>query len=619
MNSMLSRCTFVLAACSVFFLVASAQAQYAQSEDAAVASGVPTGGITTVVLTDELYFIAPDNSRAVLTAGVYEVDTPDGSSLRLIGAGNEFLVKAEKGIHEETLDSPSVFLIEEAGLTHAIMLFPNGTTLDAVAFPGGVQLRGTQRVSLAASKTSSYFQRFRAGSIIVTAPNYRTRWTADKSYDITWQKSGAMNSTVRILLLKDQRLHQVIERSAPNNGRFAWELPPNIEGRFMVAVITADNAVRDSSALFSIARPAISPPRMQVPAMAPAKQDTGARISVQEMINRPSRYDQSIRMTRQTRPRAPTQIQVTASGRVADGSLWDYAILMWKDNASNESQFIVERRNLGGWVVVGKTSANESYFEDTTVDWNNATNWWRVRAQNLFGYSDYSNETYLSFLADPAHNPVGGTEVLTPESYEDSCKASGGKWIGWGINHCSRAYQAVYGAIQTVSNPLVQIYKVYFSIVGSGSVKRSLPEDVIQRLKLHYGETLLRNVEYGSSNHTSTDQTAMCDCMNMYFPAGSGVVANIKNGVILAQDDKDDFVHFHDLRWLLHELEHTKQCSNWGGRENYAIRWFGELSVTTIEELITNPRKVSNQKLHNSMPMEEQARARAAELIVEIR
>jgi hypothetical protein len=598
---MLRKGTFILAACSVLYSFADAQ--------------VPTGGITAVVVTDELYFIAPDNSRVVVAAGVYDVDTPDGSSLRLVGAGNEFVVKAEKGTHKESLDSSSVFLIEESGLTHVIMLLPSGATLDAAAFPGGIQLRGTKRISLAASKTSRYYQNFRAGSIAVTAPNYRTRWTADKSYDITWQKSGAMNSTVRILLLKDQRVYQTIARSAPNSGRFTWNLPPNIEGRFMVAVITADNAVRDASALFGIVKPSVSAPAAMVQQQATAQQKMEGRVSVQEMVAQPSRYDQSIRVMRQTRPRAPTQIQVTASGRVADGSPWDYAILMWNDNASNESQFIIERRSLGAWEVVGSTSANESQFEDTTVDWSNATNWWRVRAQNLFGNSDYSNETYLSFLADPAHNPVGGTEVLTPESYADSCKASSGTWIGWGINHCSHAYQAVYGAIQTVTNPLVQVYKAYFWIVGSGSTKRSLPEDVIQALKPYYGETLLRNVEYGSSNHTSTDNTAMCNCMDIYFPSGSGVVASIKNGVILARNPDQSFTDPNRLHWLLHELQHAKQCADWGGRENYAIRWFGELSATTFEELITNPRKVSNQKLHNSMPMEGQAKAKADDVI----
>jgi len=128
MNSMLRKCTFILVACSVWFSFAVAQ--------------VPTGGTTTVVVTDELYFIAPDNSRVVVAAGVYEVHTPDGSRLKLIGAGNEFVVKAEKGTHEESLNASSVFLIEEAGLTHVIMLLPNGTTLDAVAFPGGVTTRG---------------------------------------------------------------------------------------------------------------------------------------------------------------------------------------------------------------------------------------------------------------------------------------------------------------------------------------------------------------------------------------------------------------------------------------------------------------------------------------------
>ncbi|MBD3869037.1 MAG: hypothetical protein IFK94_13015 [Acidobacteria bacterium] len=176
--------------------------------------------------------------------------------------------------------------------------------------------------------------------------------------------------------------------------------------------------------------------------------------------------------------------------------------------------------------------------------------------------------------------------------------------------------------ITIVHNPLVQLYMVYFeTIVGSGAEMYELPEEVKDKLKLYFPPTLLERVRYGSSHHTSTENTAMTDCTDIYFPAGNGIVKLLKNNQIFTRvpDSKSpcSYLYWGKLHWLIHELYHTLQCVEEGGRPNYATRWFGELPVATIEKLITSPRTVSMNKIHDSMFMEERAESYADEVLYE--
>lgn len=83
-------------------------------------------------------------------------------------------------------------------------------------------------------------------------------------------------------------------------------------------------------------------------------------------------------------PSAPTNLTARAEkhGRVT---------LQWKDNASNETAFQVERSTNGTvFAVIGTTAANTSSYWDTTAR-NKQTYYYRVAAKNNVGLSSYSN------------------------------------------------------------------------------------------------------------------------------------------------------------------------------------------------------------------------------------
>ncbi len=428
----------------------------------------------------------------------------------------------------------------------------------------------------------------RAGAIVVLAPGRGTEWTAGSGQKVQWHKRGRLSPTVRVVLLRKGRPELAIAASVPNSGTFNWNIPATLgPGSYSLAVVTADGSVRGTSNPFRIVAPP-SPGRPRaVRQLAPAQGPT---------------------LVMPGPPLAPTNLVVAARGSMQDGASYNYVGLMWHDQAINELGYVVERWGgpgcEAGYTVVGLLPANATFFEDVGVDPRAGTYWWSVKATNLGGPSAGAA---ISIQNDVRHNPVGGTQTVeVPEDPAEKCKAEGGVWLGWGINYCSKTLGDLYSAGQIVFDPIVQVYMGYFAIVGGGATTYRLPEDVVTKLKPHYGETLLREVRTGASNHTKSDSTAMTDCKNIYFPSGSGVVALLKSDSILEKRD-GQFVYANEVRWLLHELQHTRQCVDIGGRENYAVRWFSELGATTIGNLIAAPGNVSSREIHDAMPMEEDA------------
>ena len=88
-------------------------------------------------------------------------------------------------------------------------------------------------------------------------------------------------------------------------------------------------------------------------------------------------------------PAAPTNLTATALSCTQ-------IRLTWQDNADNEDGFAIERsRNGTIFAQIGTIGANQTTFIDTvpavTPDVRPPTYWYRVRAFNDVGYSDYSN------------------------------------------------------------------------------------------------------------------------------------------------------------------------------------------------------------------------------------
>ncbi|MFO8008723.1 MAG: fibronectin type III domain-containing protein [Candidatus Brocadiia bacterium] len=74
--------------------------------------------------------------------------------------------------------------------------------------------------------------------------------------------------------------------------------------------------------------------------------------------------------------------------------------IWWTDNANNEDGFSVERKTgaSGTWSEIERLAADSTGYSDCSMA-PETTYYYRVRAYNDDGYSDYSNETYCTTLA----------------------------------------------------------------------------------------------------------------------------------------------------------------------------------------------------------------------------
>jgi hypothetical protein len=90
--------------------------------------------------------------------------------------------------------------------------------------------------------------------------------------------------------------------------------------------------------------------------------------------------------TWQIAPAAPTNLTATA------GATSSVISLSWTDNANNESFFTIERstQSTSSYVTIATTTANAKSFYNSGLAMN-STYYYRVRAGNSAGYSNYSN------------------------------------------------------------------------------------------------------------------------------------------------------------------------------------------------------------------------------------
>jgi hypothetical protein len=211
--------------------------------------------------------------------------------------------------------------------------------------------------------------------------------------------------------------------------------------------------------------------------------------------------------------------------------------------------------------------------------------------------------------------------MCEPESPAARCKEQGDDYIWLGpenkLGRCTKLRNEVMAVKNTMqaAKPQVWAYVAYFEAVGSGAEKRSLPGDVRQQLQAYYPAKVLNEVRYASSKLTAGGN-AMTDCSTIYFPAeqGLGAVATIKNGRLFNADATST----RHLHWLLHELEHANQCSNWGGRMLYADRWFSQLPAPVLQDVFDNLDKANMGRIHDSMPMEKQAEGKADSVMAQL-
>jgi hypothetical protein len=105
-----------------------------------------------------------------------------------------------------------------------------------------------------------------------------------------------------------------------------------------------------------------------------------------------------------TPPAAPTNLVATAVSQ-------SQIDLTWTDNAYNESGFEIERSPDGSaWVWLATVGANVTSYPDTGLD-PETTYYYRTRAFNGAGYSDYSNVDSATTFAAPGTVHVSNIEM----------------------------------------------------------------------------------------------------------------------------------------------------------------------------------------------------------------
>jgi len=98
-------------------------------------------------------------------------------------------------------------------------------------------------------------------------------------------------------------------------------------------------------------------------------------------------------------PAAPTDLNATAqsSSRID---------LTWTDRSNNEDGFKVERSPNGSsnWSQIGSTGPSGTHYSDTGLS-PDTTSYYRVRAHNRAGNSDYSNSAFATTESDGGNQP----------------------------------------------------------------------------------------------------------------------------------------------------------------------------------------------------------------------
>lgn len=142
---------------------------------------------------------------------------------------------------------------------------------------------------------------------------------------------------------------------------------------------------------------------------------------------------------------------------------------------------------------------------------------------------------------------------------------------------------------ETTCQTKLELYNAYMTNLGQGVVLHSLPAVYRQVLAQHYPGVNLANVRFGRGTRQPSNN-ATTDCMTIYFN-DAVQVDKMRNGTLNSDQE---------IYWMLHELQHTVQCQQAGGRDFYAKMWFEHLSLAFL-----NSSDLA--QIHDNMPMEGNA------------
>ena len=154
--------------------------------------------------------------------------------------------------------------------------------------------------------------------------------------------------------------------------------------------------------------------------------------------------------TAPTPPAAPTGL----NGTVVSSSRID---LSWTDNASNESAFYIDRATNSSFtqnLATNSVGSNTTSYQDTGLS-ASTTYYYRVRANNIDGYSGYSNVVNYTTLAS--------TSIFTGNQDIGSFTPAGSYSENSGI-------YTVNGAGSDVQGTSDQFQFAYLSLTGNGTI-----------------------------------------------------------------------------------------------------------------------------------------------------
>lgn len=183
---------------------------------------------------------------------------------------------------------------------------------------------------------------------------------------------------------------------------------------------------------------------------------------------------------------------------------------------------------------------------------------------------------------------------------------------------CSGSVSACASAVAATAACEVKMhaYNVYMAQMGAGVQRRSFPAIYKDILGPHYPLANLDSYRFGTSDR-QPPHNATTDCATTYFNSTSYVNA-IRNSTGLS-----------DWSWLLHEVTHAEQCAALGSRERYAKRWWDEMDTALNARgrkvnVLQSPDQLAQQLgdlfllVHDDMPMEVEADARASRVLAEL-
>lgn len=220
--------------------------------------------------------------------------------------------------------------------------------------------------------------------IDVLTPNGGETLTGGSSVDIKWQTLIPNGNISLYYTLDPSQGWAVIAENLENTGNYKWTVPNSaaskaiVEARWTYQGIDA-NCYDQSDKYFSI--------------------KAGGGSTVNWVLSL-----KPIAMKTLLSPAAPSNLSAGSN------LLQPKPVLYWKDNSSNETAFIIERKSSGSYAKLAQVNANQTKYTDSSAE-AGKTYYYRVKAVNNLLESGYSNEVAEAAFVKPVIKiPELGTE-----------------------------------------------------------------------------------------------------------------------------------------------------------------------------------------------------------------